>query len=154
MTKLQTFFLELLILIASVLFLTGCAGTAFKSAGVKNLQANEVAVLEHHTPAYSLFIISHVDGKNRGIGIFKEYILAPGEHSIRLTAATPVGPPTPGAILDKSLVAQHPIEVVFTAEAGKRYVIDVQFDIPNKTWGSFVMDKSTGKVVSTTRSVL
>ncbi|KGQ20391.1 hypothetical protein LF41_928 [Lysobacter dokdonensis DS-58] len=134
--------------LASVLaLLAGCGGGAYTGAGTKSLPPAEVAVLEHEHPEASHFVISHVDGKRRGIGLFKEYVLTPGEHAIRLTGGVRVDAAT-------SLIAEKPVEVVFNAEAGKRYLIDAGFDVPGKAWGAFVIDKSTGKVVSTSRSVL
>lgn len=143
---------SVLLALASAACLAACGGGAYTGAGVKSLPPAQVAVLEHDNPAHSAFVISHIDGQRRGIGIFHEYRLAPGPHAIRLTGGVPVGESN-GPIADRSLISRQPLEAVFVAQAGQRYRIDVDFDIPNKTWGAFVIDKSTGKVVSTTRTV-
>jgi hypothetical protein len=110
-----------------------------------------MAFLEHHDPVHSHFIIQDVDGKYRGLGIFEEYILTPGSHTIRLSGAIAIDT---GPIVEHSLVAKHFVDVSFNAESGKRYVIDVSFDIARKTWGSFIVDKETGNIVSTMKEVV
>ena len=140
-----------LLLLVSVAAISGCA-TNYKGEGSRALPADQLAIVEHHNPAYSSFIVSHVDGKYRGVGIFKEYYFVPGTHSMRLTGAVAVGEkryPRP----EQSLVSAHPLELTFLAEPGKRYVIDVSFDTGTSKWGAYITDKSTGKIVSTAKEI-
>ena len=150
MSTFQVFFARLSCLAAFAL-LCGCA-TTYRTTDARSTPVSQLAVLEHHNPAYSHFIISHVDGKYRGLGIIHEYQLTPGIHSIRLTAGIAIGEdryPKP----EHSLISINPVEVTFNALGGNRYVIDVSFDVDRKTWAAFIIDKSTGQIVSTSHEV-
>jgi hypothetical protein len=135
-------------LIVGVSMMLGCADQQYRDPNAKNYPADQLGVLDHPDPVHSHIVITYVDGKYRGVGIFDKYYLTPGRHTIRASGGTLGTPPTFNTN-GTSLLTGGYYDLEFVVEPGKEYVIGIEFYKAEMRWFSYIKDKSTGAIVST-----
>ena len=113
-------------------FLVGCT-SAQQYEGEKRPDS-EVAILLK--PKNNL-IISHINGKHRGLGTSDRYDFLPGPTTI-----------TVGYIASSSsaITSTKPIDLTVDFEAGKKY--QLMYKVGGGNWKAWVIESSSNKVVS------
>lgn len=82
-------------------------------------------------------IISHINGKHRGLGASDRYDFLPGKAIL-----------TVGYVASNSstITSTKPIDLTVNFEAGKRY--QLEHSLEGRTWRAWVTDVKTGKIAS------
>jgi len=125
-------------------FVVGCAGTAvYRGAGTEALPLAAVATLENNYPASLGGVnIIEIDGKHRGFGLFREYQLTPGTHTLMYEFTRY------GFVLEKG----NRVDLKFEVESGQRY--EIKYSLQQTTFNkgvfeTWIEDMRTGRRVST-----
>ena len=124
-------------LLASTLaLLSGCA-SVYRTPGAEASKLADLAVLEYNGDIAGVGV-SEVDGKYRGVGIFRRFELVPGDRSVTVYLAN-------------YTIKAMPITLKFSAQAGSTY--DLLYEVrPTSTragnWNAWIIDKQSGKTVS------
>jgi hypothetical protein len=117
--------------------LSACAASTYRSPGTESDALSSLAVLEYNGDLAGVNI-AEVDGKGRGIGIFRRYELAPGERSLTIG-------------LNVGFTRAEPVVLSFSAAAGETYELKYEVrptDRKGGTWRVWVENKQTGKPVA------
>jgi hypothetical protein len=116
------------------LALAGCANT-YKQEGVPSIPAVDVAVIEDDPcKDNKCLTIKKIDGRERGIGLFKRYELLPGLRRIQLNYSAGYSYSSAEMILE------------FTAESGHVYKMSANAD--RWQWRPEIIDQADQRVVS------
>lgn len=120
------------LLIAMFTFVVGCTSVQ-QYEGAKRSDS-EVAILLK--PKNNL-IISHINGKHRGLGTSDRYDFLPGPTTL-----------TVGYIASTSstITSTKPIELTVDFEAGKKY--QLMYKLGGGSWKAWVIESSSKKTVS------
>lgn len=117
------------------LVLGGCAAT-YRQDGL-NAQSTQMAIIEDEPcQGANCLVIQEIDGKFRGVGLFKRYELMPGKRTLKILYQAP-GVTSQGALL-----------VEFEAGAGYRYGIRANASSSAMRWAPEVYDRASGQTVS------
>ena len=137
--KLIASFTSRSLLLVFAVLLSACAST-YKAPGLPAGGDGAIAILEPEVfDRMAKFLVTKIDGQNRGIGWFERFELAPGRREIT-------------ASVNSGVLMGANVTRFFTAEAGKRYVFVVRDDPVAKRWSFSIVEKVTGnRVDSSTR---
>lgn len=110
-----------------VLCLIGLAACTWRSPDRLAGGQGGMAVLEYENPEGCYCVVTRIDGKRTGTGLFDRFELSPGPHSITMAPNVAYG-------------SGSPLTRQFHARAGVRYVLAVAVDSPPSRNGIWAGD--------------
>jgi|GEM_PF-7012601 len=128
-------FTNIVIILFSILLLSACS-SKYRQPELGYLPRSEYAVINVESCDNDCPIIQEIDGKWRGVGMFKEYEIAPGTRTIKFI------------YVQGFIQAQTGIIVQLEAKKGEVYGIRANADHSSMTWKPEIYNKSTGQLVS------
>jgi hypothetical protein len=116
-------------------FLLSCS-TIYRQQNIEGKLRSELAVIELTSCGDRCPIIEEIDGVWRGIGMFKEFEIKPGQREVKL------------AFVKGLISGKNGLVVSFEAKQGKVYSVRSNADLSLMKWSPVIIDKSTGELVS------